>query len=714
MSVKKSVEMRKLLPVGVSILSVTLSACNQKEVQFGGNSVDVKAAIVINEQSFNAGIIGEHEVNFKPAFGTVSETLTLNQKPANLVKFRQVSRATKTEFFSQGHPGSVTIRDYPISSTQDLDLLVVVDNSSSMAAVQAMLAEGMRDFIDQLGDIDWQIGVITSDNASNPNLRRGDGCQLYGTDGLPGGQPIKRGDADAGGKFLNTILNIGARGSDYEESILNAYKHLSGTCAYGSNSWMRPNAMLGVLFVTDEDSYCPEPVDPVTGIPTRPKDSTSELCTVGQRPQDLAGLLLPPRREASSSKVYALTWRPSDLQCYSNAQRPANRILELIGAVGGFSSSICQQSYSDTLRAIATDAARSVRRHFQLPNIPIPDSVVVTIDGLPTTDYRIEGSTLILTNVSAQQTALHISYRHDPVPMFTSVHVADTPDPSTLVVEVNGEILDSSQFTFDYQNRELLFNETPPSYAQVVVSYKSQNGLSRSFQLGNISKDESPLSVFIDGVRTDEFTFDESNKSIEFVTPPRDDSEISVSYRSLDSKQLVYQGFVHPSGEKPLAIKAVDLESGREINVIVDESNLVFSSADVVDGRKVVVNYHYADRNTHLSFKLPHLPVNNQVDVSSDSDGDNCVENVLISQQLITFTCNADELHSITFKYKAVEEHNSTFIMTKPLPQDAFAQVFVDGVKTDRFSIDGTTLKVPVSESKPTSTIRVAFLTRVY
>lgn len=713
-SVRCKVTLLQLRAAGVLIGGLVLLSCNQREAQFAGNSIDAKAAIVLSEQVFGAGVIGDHEVTYKPAFGTVRESLALRQKSPELIKFRQDSRATKTEFFTQGHPGSVTIKDYPITSTEELDLLVVVDNSSSMAAVQAMLAEGMRDFIDQLGDVDWRIGIITSDNPSNPVLTHGDGCQLYGTDGLPGGQPLVKGDPDASSKFLNTILNIGARGSDYEESILNTYKHLTGTCAYGSNQWMRPNAMLGVLFVTDEDSYCPEPVDPITGIPTRPKDSTSELCAVGQRPQDLASLLLPPRREASSSKVYALTWSPSDVQCYSNAQRPANRILELIGLVGGFGGSICQSNYRDTLRAIATDAARTVRRHFQLPHVPIPDSVVVTIDGMATSDYRIEGSVLILTNVSPTQTNLHISYRHDPVPIFNSVQVAATPDLATLSVEVNGQPLDPNQFSFNPGTREISFVETPPSYAHIVVSYKAGDGLSRRFQLGNIAKDDGPLTVTVDGVETQDFVYDETNQSIEFAVPPGDDREITVSYRGIDSKQLLYKGFVHPSGAQPRSFKAIDDVTGAALTVTREADNLVFLAGDVVDGRKVTIDYSYADRSTPLSYRLPDAPLAGEVEVSADSSPDQCVENVDVSQDMISFHCNADDLRSITFKYKVVEEHSSVFALASPLPPNAFAQVFVDGVKTDKFSVTGTVVTVPLSETKPTSTVRVLVLTRVY
>jgi hypothetical protein len=149
----------------------------------------------------------------------------------------------------------------------------------------------------------------------------------------------------------------------------------------------------------------------------------------------------------------------------------------------------------------------------------------------------------------------------------------------------------------------------------------------------------------------------------------------------------------------------------RSYNRYID---LVFLADDVVDGRQVTVDYNFADRSTPLSYKLPQSPLDGKVDVSSDSSPEDCIENVQISQDMISFTCNADDLKAVNFKYKVVEEHSSVFQLAKPMPANAFAQVFVDGVKTDNFSVVGAVLTVPLSETKPTSTLRVLVLTRVY
>jgi hypothetical protein len=182
----------------------------------------------------------------------------------------------------------------------------------------------------------------------------------------------------------------------------------------------------------------------------------------------------------------------------------------------------------------------------------------------------------------------------------------------------------------------------------------------------------------------------------------------------VDSKQLIYSAFVHPTGDRPLSVKVTDSVTGAELKVIHDVDDLVFLADDVVDGRQVTVDYNFADRSTPLSYKLPQSPLDGKVDVSSDSSPEDCIENVQISQGMISFTCNADDLKAVNFKYKVVEEHSSVFQLAKPMPANAFAQVFVDGVKTDNFSVVGAVLTVPLSETKPTSTLRVLVLTRVY
>ena len=688
------------------------SSCNQRPAQFSGNSIEAKAAVVVDDVTFKAGLINSATTNYKPAFGLIQDELTMKEQPPVKLTFQQASRKPISESFTQGHPGSVTIKDYAISSTAELDLLVVVDNSSSMAAVQAMLAVGMRDFIGNLQSVDWQIGIITSDNPNNPNLINADGCQLYGTNGRPGGQPIRKGDPDASSKFLSTIINIGARGSDNEESILNTYKHLTGTCAYGNNQWLRPNALLGVVFVTDEDSYCPEPLDPVTHLPTRPKDFDSELCTQGQRPTDLIRLLTPPQRAASMARVYSLTWRPDDMQCYSNAQRPANRVLEVMNAVGGFDNSICQDNYSATLQAIATDASRVVRRQFLLPNIPILDSVHVIIDGIPSTDFVIEGSTLTLTRVTAAQTTLHVSYRHDPIPIFSSVNLSQKAYPRTLEVVVNGSVLNATDFTYDSATSTIQFAETPANYAHIAVEYRPDGYLKNSFDVGAISMSPVPAKVTINGRATDEFVLDTSTHSLRFSSPPPDGAEINFSYVRSDAKILRYAAIEGSGGAKPYSVLAVDKETNEPLNTTVIGAEIVFDELDFKQDRHVIVTYNYGDGTTLQVHDLAYEPLEGSVQLKDESGGSSCFKNIVVTGKQVSYYCEAQSLSSVAIDYEYIEQRYEAFTLTKLIPQNGFIQVYVDGAANANFQVEGQTIRVPKSETNPRSIVRVVVLAR--
>jgi hypothetical protein len=703
----------KFCCAAIAVLVIAGSSCNQRQAQFAGNSIEAKAAVVVDDESFKAGLINQAITNYKPAFGLIQDELTLKEQPPVKLTFKQVARKPISESFTQGHPGSVTIKDYAISSSAELDLLVVVDNSSSMAAVQAMLAVGMRDFIGNLQSVDWQIGIITSDNPSNPNLLNADGCQLYGTNGRPGGQPIRKGDPDATSKFLSTIINIGARGSDNEESILNSYKHLTGTCAYGNNQWLRPNALLGIVFVTDEDSYCPEPIDPVTGLPTRPKDFDSELCTQGQRPSDLIRILTPPQRPEGMARVYSLTWRPDDMQCYSNAQRPANRVLEVMNAVGGFDNSICQDNYSATLQAIATDAARVVRRQFQLPNIPILDSVHVTIDGVPSTDFIIEGSVLTLTRVTAAQTTLHISYRHDPVPIFSSITLSEKADPKTLEVVVNGSVLNATEFSYDRTTGSIQFEEAPANYAHIAVEYRTDGILKRSFDVGAISMSPAPVKVTINGQAIDDFVLDPSTHSLEFSTPPPDDAEITFSYVRSDAKILRYAAIEGPAGAKPYAVTVLDKDTNEPLAATVSGAEIVFDESDVKHDRHVIVTYNYGDGTTLLTHDLAYEPLLDSVQLKDESGGGDCFKNIVVTGKQVSYRCDAQSLGNVSIDYKYVEQHYETFTLVKQIPQNGIIQVYVDGAANFNFQVDGQTVRVPKSETTPQSTVRVVVLARL-
>lgn len=188
-----------------------------------------------------------------------------------------------------------------LSGTGDLDILIVIDNSSSMAEEQEQLAralykeecpiQGLNAVPEQLqnpdGELleeleqlcgfaqilaayerDFRVGVITTDvNACDNAIpvaqggeERPDHPQRGCLQPVPstGQKIITRDDFDIAEKFVELVSNIGIYGSPFERGLDAADMFLNGEtfrpeCEGDVDLFRRPDADLLIVFVTDED-----------------------------------------------------------------------------------------------------------------------------------------------------------------------------------------------------------------------------------------------------------------------------------------------------------------------------------------------------------------------------------------------------------------------------------------------------------------------------
>ncbi|MFZ9886069.1 MAG: hypothetical protein ACO3JL_01100 [Myxococcota bacterium] len=206
--------------------------------------------------------------------------------------------------------------DTPIALDVPADILIVVDNSGSMCEEQKNLVDNFFDpdcpidvndvqpeyrnpsdalvaeladrcgFVQLLAayDNDWRLGVITTDVgpcddryniAEDPALkdfscskevqpgwgrRPQRGClQPFDIADRANSRVLERGDEDVGQKFANILANVKTFGSAYErgldamEVFLDKDSTRAPGCADDLDAFLRPDAKLVVIFLTDED-----------------------------------------------------------------------------------------------------------------------------------------------------------------------------------------------------------------------------------------------------------------------------------------------------------------------------------------------------------------------------------------------------------------------------------------------------------------------------
>lgn len=160
-------------------------------------------------------------------------------------------------------------------SVRKVDILWVVDSSGSMAPKQARLAQNFQGFINQLvgaqPPIDFHIGVVTTDTddpstrgtlrtwAVAPNSGNFISCTPDVTGTTSTCNTGTGSTADAVTAFKQ-MAQVGTKGSAGERGLLNAYLTLTNTANQGANNFIRPDAALYVVVVSDEDDSSCNPL----------------------------------------------------------------------------------------------------------------------------------------------------------------------------------------------------------------------------------------------------------------------------------------------------------------------------------------------------------------------------------------------------------------------------------------------------------------------
>ncbi|HEY5920510.1 MAG TPA: hypothetical protein VIV11_02515 [Kofleriaceae bacterium] len=184
---------------------------------------------------------------------------------------------------SEPDPAYEEVARVPVVINRDLDLLFVIDDSPSMLDKQTNLKNSFPAFINELNTLEGglpnvHIGVVTPDLGTKAALDAVAGPGIGSGPGSCSGNG-KSGNLQTNGSTLLTgvfisdtkntdgtrttnytgslasafaaIASVGASGCGFEQQIEAAKRALNNNPA--NAGFMRPNASLGIVFVTDED-----------------------------------------------------------------------------------------------------------------------------------------------------------------------------------------------------------------------------------------------------------------------------------------------------------------------------------------------------------------------------------------------------------------------------------------------------------------------------
>lgn len=248
--------------------------------------------------------------------------------------------------------------------TDEVDILMVIDNSGSMQSYQEELGTNFSQFITYFveADVDYQIAAITTD-------------VMGMSAGKIIGDVITTETPDPAATFAE-IVNVGIMGSGFEMGLEAAYLALTEPVVSGANAgFLREEATLSVIFVSDEEDSSPLPVN----------DYINAFRDVkGQRSRDVfsASSLVVTDYEACLDPADPCDERDNDNDgeideyCWSTE---GDRYIDVAAQTDGIIGDICADDFASIITELSLNTSR-LRDTFHLSTTPDASSLELRVD----------------------------------------------------------------------------------------------------------------------------------------------------------------------------------------------------------------------------------------------------------------------------------------------------------------------------------------------
>ncbi len=263
----------------------------------------------------------------------------------------EITKFDGVDVFYQDPPASV-------------DVLIVVDNSGSMQPFQEKLAtefDGFVTYFESAG-VDYQVAVTTT--AVAPSIAYG-ACTPAIINDLPAPGEIVDGtiitaDTPDADQVFADLVSVGTCGSASEMGLEAAWIALGIKGNDENEAFLRDNAMLSVLIVSDEQDSSPRPVhEYLNDFQSQVKD--------------------PDVRDSFNLSGFVVTEVDNCEGEQAMNARVGTRYIEGIEQTSGIQADICADDYTARIEDLSIRAARMVDT-FYLSKTPDVSSIIVEVN----------------------------------------------------------------------------------------------------------------------------------------------------------------------------------------------------------------------------------------------------------------------------------------------------------------------------------------------
>ncbi len=309
--------------------SVEVSTGQTVTVEYLVQDIDTGLSSIVCKYSNSVAVISEGACLEKatlvlPIMGSDTYTfaITATDKVGNS-STKSLLWKTGLLYEQKTHPFKVTSQ-----INNKVDVLLVIDNSGSMEAEQAKISDAFANFLNNLGGINYRIGVTTTD----VTLSGQQGSLLqFGSTNLTYIEPTTP-DALM---LLQKTVQTGTLGDGAEKGLTAIQKFIDKALTLTTNEYrfLRSEAVFATLVVTDSDEA-----------------AYSGGYQTAQAFLDVFKMKLPNKTYIHHSSIVL----PNDLTCKAQGEGYGTTYFDLSKATGGISASLCSPNYVDQLKDFAT------------------------------------------------------------------------------------------------------------------------------------------------------------------------------------------------------------------------------------------------------------------------------------------------------------------------------------------------------------------------
>jgi hypothetical protein len=648
-------------------------------------------------KTFNAGELATASLTIDSGFNLISQDFLLVQAPKSAELSQQLDRAIFEDTFTQGHNGVSASQSFAISEAGIFDLLIVMDNSSSMGPYQNRISQNLTSILKYISNTNWRIAVVTTTNA----------CLNKTADGR---KYITRADYDADPvkttQDFQTMIKIGEGGDPVEKGIKVAADAMTGEgCAATSNEWLRADSQRSILLITDEKNCGSGSNEGCAGAPWETAQYFYDR--VGYNVPVNAFLLLQEPPAANPLDPNDPNHDCQNSGGYLDPPNPAE-YMRMVTDTGGISTDICRSNYGSILEQISLNVRKKINIQFELNKPAVATSLDIKLDGKKVNAFTVSGSTLtILEPVAEGSQTLSVSYKHSPVPMVKTFTPSRAADGSSFEVLINGERLAKELYAYNSGTGKLELNNIPPEHATIKVKYRDNVALRKVF---NYTANFVPgsLEVWVNEKKVTNYVHDEAAKKVTFNTPPVDGAQVSLRYELPGDRKLTYP-ILGADAARIESFRLIDRDTQEELEALVDNGNLKVDFNAIYNGRKVraIYNMDYVFEDKVYNIAIDGQPFPNTLKISAEGDEEVCTRDVTVHASTIGFRCADEDFEKLDITYQYAESYKNTFDIGVDYTGPKNYKVYVNGTEITSYHIVEDKLVILKKDLPAASVVKV-------